>query len=203
MTGKTPWRPLLWLSLATVSPGNGQALRAKDGHPKSKPICVLKISHSLLKCSLQEFVPFSFKSYELVFKSQLPQTQIILQKDLLRQSSIQFLKGLFCSCWTFDIHIPVKSSVGLVIVSRFEIVSFTFFRSSKSFLWSRKGSCHSSRGLWGKRCVYVCRRKRVLGLTRLVQMLSEFQSFSTSKRRLSVTARSLFLSLSPVFLKQP
>lgn len=92
MTGKTPWRPLLWLSLATVSPGNGQALRAKDGHPKSKPICVLKISHSLLKFLLRVFVPSCFKSYKLVFKSQLPQTQTILQKDLLRQSSIQFFK---------------------------------------------------------------------------------------------------------------
>lgn len=129
MTGKTPWRPLLWLSSATVSPGNGQALRAKDGHPKSKPICVLKISHSLLKFSPREFVPSCFKSYKLVFKGQLPKTQTILQKDLLRQSSTQFLKSLFSSCWTFDIHIPFKSSVGLVIVSMFDIVSFTLFFS--------------------------------------------------------------------------
>lgn len=41
-----------------------------------------------------------------------------------------FLKSLFCSCWTFDIHIPFKSSVGLVIESRFDIVSFTFLFSS-------------------------------------------------------------------------
>ena len=142
MTGKTPWRPLLWLSLATVSPGNGQALRAKDGHPKSKPICVLKISHSLLKFSRREcLVPSRFMSYKLVFKSQLPQTQTILRKDLLRQSSTQFLKS-FCSCWTFDIRIPFKSSVGLVIVSRFDRVTLTVFVllivQVKVFLWSRK-----------------------------------------------------------------
>lgn len=146
--------------------------------------------------SLQEFVPFCFKSYELVFKSQLPQTQIILQKDLLRQSSIKFLKGLFCSRWTFDIHIPVNSSVGLVIVSRFDIVSFTFFpyRSSKSFLWSRKGSCHSSRGLWGKRCVYVCRRKKGPGANQAGT--NALQSFSTSKKEVSLTRSSLSLSFS-------
>lgn len=130
MTDKTPWRPLLWLSSATVSPGNGQALRAKDGHPKSKPICVLKISHSLLKFSLSENLSLLvFKSYKLVFKSQLSQTQTILQKDLLRQSTIQLLKSLFCSCWTFDIHIPFKSLSGLVIVSGFDRVAFTFFPS--------------------------------------------------------------------------
>lgn len=92
-----------------------------------------------------------------------PQTETILQKDLLRQSSIQFLKSLFCSCWTFDIHIPFKSSVGLVIESRFDIVSFTFFSllivQVKVFVVQKKGSCHSSSVLWGKRCVYVCRRK--------------------------------------------
>lgn len=102
-----------------------------------------------------------FKSYKLVFKSQLPQTQTILQKDLLRQSSIQFLKS-FCSCWTFDIHIPFKSSAGLVIVSSFFYFVFLIVQV-KVFLWSRKGSCHSSRVLWGRRCVYVCRRKRSWG----------------------------------------
>lgn len=86
MTGKTPWRPLLWLSLATVSPGNGQALRAKDGHPKSKPICVLKISHSLLKFSLS-ICPFVFQVLEIGLQQvNCPKLKTILQKDLLRQS---------------------------------------------------------------------------------------------------------------------
>lgn len=123
--------------------------------------------------------------------------------DLLRQSAIQFLKSLFCSFGLLTSIFPLKSSVGLVIVSRCVVKVFLLFPycSSKSFfVVQKKGSCHSSGVLWGKRCVYVCRRKKkkVLGLARLVQILSEFQSFSTSKKRCPWLGRcALSLSLSP------
>lgn len=146
-------------------------------------------------------------------------------KDLLRQSAIMFFVCVFflwlffffcyfyfffskfCSCWTFDIHIPFKSSAGLVIVRRFDVVSFTFF---SSFLCSSKSFCGPEKvaviqaGFCGERSVYMCaeEEKKVLGLTRLVQIHSEFQSFSTSKKEVSLTRSSLSLSLL-CFLKQP
>lgn len=54
--------------------------------------------------------------------------------------------------------------MGLVIVSRFDTVSFTFFFllfvQVKVFLWSRKGSCHSSRAFVGKEvCICVQKKK--------------------------------------------
>ena len=132
-----------------------------------------KISHSLLKFCLWELVPSCFKPYKLVFKSQFPQTQTILQKDLLRQSSIQFLKSLFCSCWTFDIHVPIKCSAGLVIVSRFDIVSFTSFPfvQVKVVCGPEKVAVIQA-GFCGERMCICVQKKKVLGLTRLVQILS-------------------------------
>lgn len=99
-------------------------------------------------------------------------------KDLLRQSAIMFFVcgfscgcfffffllflfffSKFCSCWTFDIRIPFKSSAGLVIVRRFDVVSFTFF---SSFLCSSKSFCGPEKvaviqaGFCGERSVYMC-----------------------------------------------
>lgn len=185
MTGKTPWIPLLWLSLATVSPGNGQALRAKVGRPKSKPICVLKISHSLLNFSLREFlVPSCFKSYKLVFKLQLSKTQTIVLKDLLRQSPSQFLKSFVLVGFLTSIF-PLGVQWGWLLQLGLMQFLLLFFKcSSKSFCGPKKVAVIQA-GFCGERgkSVYVCRRKKVLGLTRLVQILSEFQSLSTSKRR--------------------
>lgn len=84
-----------------------------------------------------------------------------LKKDLLRQSTVQFLKSLFCSCRTFDIHIPVKSSVGLVIVSRLHTVSFTFFQycSSKSFCGPEKVAVIQA-VFCGEGGVYVCAEEK-------------------------------------------
>ena len=73
MTGKTPWRPLLWLSLATVSPGNGQALQAKDGHPHSMRVCVLKYHIADKVLSLQRGLSLRVSCpVKLVFKKLVP-----------------------------------------------------------------------------------------------------------------------------------
>lgn len=65
---------------------------------------------------------------------------------------------MFCSCWTFDIHTPVKSSVGLVIVSRFKITFFPHC-SSKSFCGPEKVAVIQA-GFCGERGVYMCAEEK-------------------------------------------
>lgn len=179
MTGKTSWRPLLWLSLATVFPGNGQALRAKDGHPKTTPIAC---PESITFPTGENFLS-SFKASKLVFKSQSVQTQTISQTDLLRQSSAQSLKNLSFRAALFTSMLPFNSSAGSLIVSGSDTALFYFIRIVQVkvlfflfFFCGPKTAAVVQAGFWKEVCVCV-QKEKVLGQTSPFQIVSEVQAF--------------------------
>lgn len=136
MTGKTSRRPLLWLSFATVFPGNGQALRAKDGHPKSTPsLCPENITFPTSENFFFFFLVLLcvFKSYKLVSKgriaaSPLPRLDLktTFRKRSPTASPLFSFKVLLLPDFLVSIFPLLRVQQGWSLSVGFDRVSFTF-----------------------------------------------------------------------------